>query len=97
MRSLTKSPVAFAQTALAAARAELPAYSHPKSPHKFTQPQLVAMLALKDFLRTDYRGLIAYLSDWTDLRRALELTCLPNFSTLCYAHQRLLKKRALQN
>jgi hypothetical protein len=97
MRSLTKSPVAFARTALATARAELPAYSHPKSPHKFTQPQLVAMLALKDFLRTDYRGVIAYLSDWTDLRRALELTRLPNYSTLCYAQKRLLKKRAPQN
>lgn len=94
MRSLTKSTLAFARTALAASRAELPAYSHPKSPHKFTQHQLFAILALKEFLRTDYRGIVAMLSEWSDLREVLGLERLPNYSTLCYAQQRLLKKRA---
>lgn len=94
MRSLTKSPLAFAKTALAAAQAELPPYSHPKSPHKFTQHQLFAILALRDFLRTDYRGIIQMLSEWSDLRKALGLEKLPHYSTLCYAEQRLLKKRA---
>ena len=94
MRSLTKSPLAFARTALAAAKAELPPYSNPKSPHKFTQHQLFAILALKDFLRTDYRGVIQYLAEWSDLRQALGLERLPHYSTLCYAEHRMLKKRA---
>jgi hypothetical protein len=94
MRCLTKSPLAFAKAALATAEAELPPYSHPKSPHKFTQPQLFAMLALRDFLRTDYRGIINILAEWSDLRAVLGLTQLPHYSTLCYAERRLLKKRA---
>ena len=94
MRTLTKSPLAFARTALAAAKAELPVYSNPKSPHKFTQHQLFAILALKDFLRTDYRGIIQYLSEWSDLRNILGLKRLPHYSTLCYAEHRMLKKRA---
>ncbi len=94
MRSLTKSPLAFAKTALVTAEAELPPYSHPKSPHKFTQPQLFAILALRDFLRTDYRGIINILAEWSDLREVLRLQQLPHYSTLCYAEQRLLKKRA---
>ena len=94
MRSLTKSPLAFARTALAAAEAELPPYSNPKSPHKFTQHQLFAILALRDFLRTDYRGIIRMLSEWSDLRQVLGLERLPHYSTLCYAEHRMLKKRA---
>jgi len=94
MRALTKSPLAFAKTALAAAKAQMPFYSHPKSPHKFTQHQIFAILALKDFLRTDYRGVIQYLAEWSDLRQALGLERLPHYSTLCYAEHRMLKKKA---
>lgn len=94
MRSLTKSPLAFAKTALLTAEAKLPPYSHPKSPHKFTQPQLLAILALRDFLRTDYRGIVNILAEWSDLREVLKLEMLPHYSTLCYAEKRLLKKRA---
>ena len=94
MRALTKSPLAFAKTALVAAQSELPPYSNAKSPHKFTQHQIFAILALKDFLRTDYRGVIQYLAEWSDLRQALGLERLPHYSTLCYAEHRMLKKRA---
>lgn len=96
MRSLTKSPLAFARVALEAAEGTLPAYSHPKSPHKYTQPQLFAILALKEFLQLDYRGIIACLRDWSDLREALALKRLPNFSTLKYAQDRLAEKGASQ-
>ena len=92
MRSLTKSPLAFAEAAMAAGKERLPEYSHPFSPHKFTQPQLFAILALKEFLRTDLRGVVQMLSEWSDLRDALGLTGVPHYSTLCYAHKRLLKK-----
>jgi hypothetical protein len=92
MRSLTKSPLAFARAAVAAGKHRLPEYSHPFSPRKFTQPQLFAVLALKDFLHTDFRGVVQILSEWSDLREVLGLTQVPHYSTLCYAHRRLLKK-----
>ena len=95
MSRTTKDPIAFARAALAAGKQALPAYSCPKSPHKFTQPQLFAMLELKQFMKLDYRGLIQWLQRWSELREALELNRLPNYSTLCYAEQRLLKKGAL--
>jgi hypothetical protein len=92
MRTLTKSPLAFVRTALAVAKARLPEYSHVFSPRKFTQHQLLAILALKEFLRTDYRGVVQFLAEWSDLRHELGLARLPHYSTLCYAHRRLLKK-----
>lgn len=96
MRSLTKSPLAFLRVAFEAGQAALPAYSCPKSPHKYTQAQLFAILALKEFLQLDYRGVVAHLADWSDAREALGLQQLPNFSTLKYAQDRLLEKGASQ-
>lgn len=49
MRSLTKSPKAFAKMALAIGREGLNSYSCSKSPHVYTQPQLFALLAIKHF------------------------------------------------
>jgi hypothetical protein len=67
-------------------------YSAPKSPKKFTQAQLFAILVLRQFFKTDYRGIVMILSDMSDLRDALGLGQVPHYSTLCYAEQRLLKK-----
>ena len=97
MPTLTKSPLAFARTALGVAEQSLPKYSHPKSKHTYTQHQLFAILALRDFFKTDYRGIIDMLAEWSDLRQALGLERLPHYSTLCYAHERLLKKGASQS
>jgi hypothetical protein len=81
-RSMTKSPLAFAREALAAAREALPAYSSRYSRKDFTQHQLFAALALKTFLKTDYRGVQAQRADWSDLRAALGLAKVPDYSTL---------------
>lgn len=78
--------------ALRVARDALPAYSSRFSKHDFTQHQLFAILVLKQFLKTDYRGVVQFLADWSDLRRLLGLKKLPHYSTLKYAHDRLLKK-----
>lgn len=94
MSRTTKDPIAFARAAYQAGREALADYSCPKSPHRFTQPQLFAMLALKQFFKLDYRGLVNYLANWSELREAMELTRVPNYSTLCYAEGRLLKKGA---
>ncbi len=53
---MTKSAVRLAREALAVGRVALPAYSNRFSRRDFTQPQLFALLALKQFLKTDYRG-----------------------------------------
>lgn len=91
--SLSKSPLAVAKMALRIARAAIPAWSCPKSRHDFTQPQLFALLAVKEFLRTDYRGVVAYLEDWSNLRKILKIKKIPHYTTLQKAQQRLLKKK----
>ena len=94
MSRTTKDPMALARAALAAGKEALPEYSCAKSPHKFTQPQLFAILALKQFFKLDYRGVVEWLSKWKELRDVLGLQRVPHYSTLCYAEARLLKKGA---
>ena len=93
-RPMTKSPRRLAREALRLAQEALPAYSCPTSRHDYTQAQLFAILALKTFLKTDYRGVAAVLADFPELRADLGLAKVPHYSTLCYAEQRLLKKGA---
>ena len=89
---MTKSPRAVAREALRLAQARLPAYSSKFSRKDFTQHQLFALLALKTFFKTDYRGLTQMLRDFAELREELGLADVPHYSTLCYAAKRLLKK-----
>jgi hypothetical protein len=89
---MTKSPRRVTREALQVAQQALPDYSAPTSRHDFTQAQLFAILALKTFLKTDYRGVVAFLDDFPELQGDLGLTKVPHYSTLCYAEQRLLKK-----
>src|SRR5947209_4576488 len=89
---MTKSPRAVAREALALAREALPSYSCATSRKDFTTHQLFAVLALKTFLKTDYRGVAQFLTDFAELRGDLGLAKVPHYSTLCYAASRLLKK-----
>ena len=89
---MTKSPRAVAQEALRLAREALPAYSSKFSRQDYTQHQLFALLALKTFFKTDYRGLTQMLDDFAELRQDLGLDEIPHYSTLWYAAKRLLKK-----
>src|SRR5262249_43229961 len=91
-RPMTKSPRAVAREALRLAQQTLSAYSSKFSRKDFTQHQLFALLALKTFFRTDYRGLAQLLADFSDLRADLGLDHVPHYSTLCKAEKRLLKK-----
>jgi hypothetical protein len=95
MSRTTKSATEFAGHALEAGRAALPDYSSPFSPRKFTQPQLFACLALRQFWKTDYRGTAVRLAEWSDVRRVLGLRDdrVPDFTTLIKAERRLLKTR----
>jgi len=92
-RKMTKSPLALARQALAAAREALPAYSSKYSRQDYTQHQLFALLALREFLKVDYRGLEQQLGEWAELREALGLAKVPDHSTLQKAAQRLLEKK----
>ena len=89
---MTKSPRAVAREALRLAQEALPAYSSKHSRKDYTQHQLFAILALKTFLKTDYRGVVQALRDFADLREDLGLAAVPHYSTLCYAAGRLLKR-----
>jgi hypothetical protein len=104
---MTKSPVALATQALRVAKAGLPTYSSHYSRKDFTQHQLFAILSLRIFFKTDYRGVIQLLHDLPDLAKHLGLKRIPHYSTLpgyglalrrdeCYAEQRLLKKGLLR-
>jgi len=89
---MTKSPRAVAREALRLAQESLPPYSAVRSRKDYTQHQLFAILALKTFLKTDYRGVTQVLADFAELRGDLGLAKVPHYSTLSYAEQRLLKK-----
>jgi hypothetical protein len=87
----SKSPQAVVRAALATARRALPEFAHRYSPKKFTQHQLFACLVLKNFLKTDYRGLAAHLEDHPTLCDLLEMNVVPHFTTFQKAAQRLLR------
>ncbi len=92
----SKSPKQTAKVAFEAAKNTLPDYSHQYSPKKFTQPQLVACLVLREFFTTDYRGIVGILEDSSDLRKVLELAEVPHYTTLQKAAKRLLKKKIMR-
>jgi isochorismate hydrolase len=89
---MTKSPIALAREALAVAQQALEPYSSARSRHDFTQHQLFAILCLRQFFKTDYRGMSTLVEDFSDLRATLGLKKTPHFTTLQKAEQRLIKK-----
>ena len=89
MAQTSKSPRAVLLAALETARRSLPEYRTKHSPKKFTQHQLFACLVLKNFLRTDYRGVVAHLRDCSSLCETLALKHVPHFTTLHKAARRL--------
>ena len=95
-RSMTKSPVALAQQALQVAKVSLPPFSNKYSPKRYTQHQLFAILVLRQFFQTDYRGIEQLLHDLDTLRQVLELNRVPDHSTLQKAEVRLIKKGLLK-
>ena len=87
---MSKSPIDVARLALKVGRAALPTYSSIYSPQIYTLAQLFACLVLRQFFKTDYRGIVAVLEDFQELRKVLMLEQVPHYSTLCYAQKRLI-------
>ena len=63
MRRMSKSAVRVAREALAVGRAALPEYGSRYSRRDYTQPQLSTLLVPRQFLRTDYRGVVSLVAD----------------------------------
>src|SRR6266852_9180563 len=74
--------VPFARFALEVGQEILPPYSHPFSPQRFTQPQLLAILCLMRYEDWTFRAAEIRLAEHGELRRALELEAVPDHSTL---------------
>ena len=96
MSTTSKSPRKVALVALAVGKEALAAYSHRFSPKVFTQAQLLACLALKEFFKTDYRGITAILADTPSLTDAIGLKKVPHWTTLQKATRRVLNNASVQ-
>jgi len=89
---MTKSPLDLVKMALSIGKQGLSLYSCPVSRKDFTQPQLFALLVLRQFFQADYRKTVRFVAEWAELREALDLKKVPHWTTLEKAHKRLLKK-----
>ena len=97
MSKASKSPLTVARTAYAVGRAALPKYAHKFSRHDFTCAQLFAVLVLRKFMKEDYRGVMAYLAEWAELREALDFhDKLPHFTTPAKASAKLLDEALIR-
>ncbi|MHC2071122.1 transposase [Bremerella sp. T1] len=96
MSVTSKSPLDVLVVAWGVAKRALPPHAHRNSPKKFTQHQLFACLVLKNFLRTDYRGVVQQLWDCPSLMDAIELDQVPHYTTLQKSARRLLNSAEAQ-
>jgi hypothetical protein len=87
--------VPFARVALEVCEEVLPAYSHPFSPQRFTQPQLLAILCLMRYQDWTFRATEVRLAEHGELRRALGLKVVPDYSTL-YRFMLRVKERVIR-
>ena len=74
--------VTFARVALRIGQAALPAYRSKFSKHRFQQPQLLAMLCLMRYEDWTFREAEVRLAAHRELRTALGLDHVPDYTTL---------------
>ena len=86
----------FATLALAVSKSVLPNHASRFAPKTYTQPQLLACLLLKEYLRLDYRTAQEMLELSDGLRSTLELSRVPDHSTLWWFARHKLKPELLQ-
>ncbi len=67
----------------------LPRYSHPKSPHHFTLPQLAACVLMTFYLDLSYRDMEEFLLASEAVCRVLDLPRVPDHSTLSRTYKKL--------
>ena len=79
----------FARIALQVSKAVLPRYRSRFSKHQFNQPQLLAVLCLMRYEDWTFREAEVRLGEHRELRQALGLGSVPDFTTLYRFLQRL--------
>src|SRR3970282_2727963 len=79
----------FARPAWEVGRAVLPPYRTRFSKHQFTQPQLLAVLCLMRYEDWTFREAAVRLGEHRELREALQLKSVPDYTTLYRFLQRL--------
>jgi hypothetical protein len=84
--------VRVAQIAYQIAQQALPLYSHRKSPHRYTLPQLAACVLMTFYLNKSYRDVEEWLLATEGVCRALGLGRVPDHTTLYRAYRRLRMK-----
>ncbi len=80
--------VRMARLAYAIAQQTLPPYTHPKSPHIYTFPQLAACVLLGFYLDVSYRDVEEWLLASDRVGHALGLRRVPDHTTLYRAYRR---------
>jgi hypothetical protein len=83
----------FLKVAYFVTRQTLPMYSHKKSPHIYSLPQLISCVLLKIYIRNmSYRDLEEFLLSSGDIKRVLGLRRVPNYSTFSRVCNRVTGK-----
>jgi hypothetical protein len=73
----------FVEAALSTVKAShLPLYSCKYSKKVYTQPQMLALLFFKDYLKKDYRESIDLIVEMDRIRNLLGLSTIPHFTPL---------------
>lgn len=86
--------VQFARVALDVAKATVPRFRTIFSKHQFTQPQLLAILCLMRYEDWTYREAEVRIAEHSELRRALQVGSVPDYTTL-YRFLRRLDETAI--
>lgn len=81
--------VKIARIAYRMTQQTLPLYSHPKSPHHFTLPQLAACVLLMFYLDLSYRDMEEWLLATDKVSEELRLSRVPDHTTLQRTYQKL--------
>lgn len=67
----------------------MPTYSHPKSPHHFTLPQLAACVLIAFYMDLSYRDMEEWLPASSEVRSVVEIGRVPDHSTLFRTYKKL--------
>jgi hypothetical protein len=67
----------------------MPTYSHPKSPHHFTLPQLAACVLMAFYMDMSYRDMEEWLLASSEVRAVLDLQRVPDHSTLSRTYKKM--------
>jgi len=89
MNKLESRYVRVARLAYALTQRTLPRYSHPKSPHRYTQRQLAACVLVMFYCNRSYRDFEEWLAATDQVRNVLGLQTIPDHSTLSRMFKRI--------